>query len=673
MSISLPEAQNGESPPVSIQDLSQSLNRSKYVHQSRGHFNGGFDNNNLSISGSFGKNIHSANSRFKHVIEPIPGSAHSRNRSMTNAIVTNTPSAETTFKSPPHKRLSEAKRQQLQQQLHVQQQHQQVIQQQQNNLNYGSTGQQYQMQKFSSLKPDASPLDTRVESLNAYKQISIRGIVSRGREGVFSDEGVDEGNIGTVVEPLSQPDDSDIDGAGKKASGSSRVHRRHDARRRHRQQPSTGLNLAPAIVTSLPASSTLTTALPKLGAGTVGLRLNSTANVSSLCQKSAGLGNNGLLNRGRPLQHYHQAHASPQALPSVRPQPQSLFSNGISSLQQENQLLAHHAQQVQLQSQAAISKDTLEIYHEDHYPNAAVTSLKGLKSGNINWRNQDNFFVVENVDGRPEIGLYCVLDGHGEHGHHVSRRARESFPQHIKACNFDAKRAFYNMQNELCNCEYDVRCSGATCVLAILNGNRLSVSNCGDSRAVLGRRNSNGTISAFPLSTDHKPDQPDERKRILACGGHVGCRHVLVQGDGRTGPVSMPVGPCRVWYQNRGETLGLAMSRSIGDSVVHRCGVSSEPETFEHIVDSTDEFLIIATDGVWDVLDNNLACQIVATAMTTSSVTASTGLGAAAGVISWPLEASNNIAAGNFILYSTNGLHNKTLSLSLLSYAMRNH
>ena len=132
-----------------------------------------------------------------------------------------------------------------------------------------------------------------------------------------------------------------------------------------------------------------------------------------------------------------------------------------------------------------------------------------------------------------------------------------------------------------------------------------------------------------------------------------------------TGPVSMPVGPCRVWYQNRGETLGLAMSRSIGDSVVHRCGVSSEPETFEHIVDSTDEFLIIATDGVWDVLDNNLACQIVATAMTTASVTASTGLGAAAGVISWPLEASNNIAAGNFILYSTNGLHNKTLSLSL--------
>lgn len=626
------------------------------MHQNRGKFNGGFDNNNVPISSNFGKNNRSSNNRYRHTIEPIPGLAHSRNRSVTNTLVTNTSSAEVPFKSPPQRGLSEAKRQyqqqlqqRLQQQAQLQQQQQQqqlqVIQQQQNNLNYGSTGPQYQMQKYSSLKPDVSPADARVEGLSAYKQNSIRSIVSRGREGIFFDEGGEELNIGTPVEPLTQTDDCDFDGLGKKIGSSSRVHRRHDARRRHRQQPSTGNNPVPAIATSLSASSTITTALPKLGAGTVGLRVNSSASVSSLCQKSAGMGNNGLGNRGRPLQHYHQVHASPQALPSVRPQPQSLFNNGIS-LQQESSLLAHHAQQVQLQSQAAVSKDTLAIYHEDHFPNAAVTSIKGLKSGNVDWRNQDNFFVVEKVDGRPDISLYCVLDGHGEHGHHVSRRARESFPQHIKACNFDAKRAFYNMQNELCNSEYDVRCSGATCVLAILNGNRLSVSNCGDSRAVLGRRNSNGTISAFPLSTDHKPDQPEERKRILACGGHVGCRRVLVQGDGRTGPVSMPVGPCRVWYQNRGETLGLAMSRSIGDTVVHRCGVSSEPETFEHIIDSTDEFLIIATDGVWDVLDNNLACQIVHTAMTSSSVSASSSLGAAAGVSSWPLEASNNIAAG---------------------------
>jgi serine/threonine protein phosphatase PrpC len=113
-----------------------------------------------------------------------------------------------------------------------------------------------------------------------------------------------------------------------------------------------------------------------------------------------------------------------------------------------------------------------------------------------------------------------------------------------------------------------------------------------------------------------------------------------VQGQGRGVPVSMPVGPCRVWYQNRGETLGLAMSRSLGDSIVHRCGVSAEPETFQHTVDSSDVFMIIATDGVWDVLDNNQACQIAFTAM--NAATASIG----GNDSNWALEAANNIAAG---------------------------
>jgi len=53
------------------------------------------------------------------------------------------------------------------------------------------------------------------------------------------------------------------------------------------------------------------------------------------------------------------------------------------------------------------------------------------------------------------------------------------------------------------------------------------------------------------------------------------------------------------------------MSRSLGDSIVHRSGVSAEPETLEHIVDEFDEFMIIATDGVWDVIDNNPAVQMV--------------------------------------------------------------
>jgi serine/threonine protein phosphatase PrpC len=242
----------------------------------------------------------------------------------------------------------------------------------------------------------------------------------------------------------------------------------------------------------------------------------------------------------------------------------------------------------------------------------AVTSIKGLKPGNPNWINQDNFFLVENFDGR-DVRLYCVLDGHGENGHLVSRRCRDNFPHFIKSTNLQIDQAFNMMQNDLNSSDIDARCSGATCVVASIISNRLTVYNCGDSRAVLARRLPNGSIAAHPLSNDHKPDKPEERKRILGCGGHLGCRQVLVnQGNRR--PVSMPVGPCRVWYQHRGETLGLAMSRSLGDSIAHKVGVTAEPEVIDHMIDDYDEFLLIATDGVWDVVDNNYALTASLTA-----------------------------------------------------------
>jgi serine/threonine protein phosphatase PrpC len=270
------------------------------------------------------------------------------------------------------------------------------------------------------------------------------------------------------------------------------------------------------------------------------------------------------------------------------------------------------------------------LFNTEEHNHASCASIRGLKPNNPNWNNQDSFFIQENFEGR-DIRIYCVLDGHGEHGHLVSRRARDTFPQFIKSSRMDIDTAFNMVQSDLnTSSDFDSRCSGATCVLATLVGGKLSVYNCGDSRAVVGRRNPNGSIYAVAMSKDHKPDRADERKRILSCGGHLGCRQALVNQPGR-GPVSMPVGPCRVWYQHRGETLGLAMSRSLGDSIVHKSGVSAEPECMERMLDDYDDFLILATDGVWDVVDNNYAVQMVHSFASKS--------------VNWnPLEAANSVA-----------------------------
>ncbi|XP_020177956.1 probable protein phosphatase 2C 8 [Aegilops tauschii subsp. strangulata] len=121
---------------------------------------------------------------------------------------------------------------------------------------------------------------------------------------------------------------------------------------------------------------------------------------------------------------------------------------------------------------------------------------------------------------------------------------------------------------------------GSTAVVAVVGPRRIVVANCGDSRAVLSR----GGVPV-PLSADHKPDRPDEMERVEAAGGKV------INWNG---------------YRILGV---LATSRSIGDYYL-KPYVIAEPEVT--VMDRTDkdEFLILASDGLWDVVSNDVACKI---------------------------------------------------------------
>ena len=114
--------------------------------------------------------------------------------------------------------------------------------------------------------------------------------------------------------------------------------------------------------------------------------------------------------------------------------------------------------------------------------------------------------------------------------------------------------------------------------------------NVGDSRAVLSRAG-----RAIPLTTDHKPNSPQERSRIEKLGGKViWC-----------GPTKREVDennlPCGVYRING----NLALSRAIGDRS-ERPLVSSEVDFKELEIDfDKDEFCILASDGVWDVFTSS--------------------------------------------------------------------
>jgi serine/threonine protein phosphatase PrpC len=108
----------------------------------------------------------------------------------------------------------------------------------------------------------------------------------------------------------------------------------------------------------------------------------------------------------------------------------------------------------------------------------------------------------------------------------------------------------------------------------------------------------NGLI-AIQLSTDQNPDSPGEKERILSLGGYVT-------------PPPEPGQSSRVWLDRGHTQIGLAMARSIGDHAVKGVGVIARPVVTTRVIDwAADDFIIVATDGVWEFLSSEDAVDIV--------------------------------------------------------------
>ncbi|WVZ99809.1 hypothetical protein U9M48_045056 [Paspalum notatum var. saurae] len=120
---------------------------------------------------------------------------------------------------------------------------------------------------------------------------------------------------------------------------------------------------------------------------------------------------------------------------------------------------------------------------------------------------------------------------------------------------------------------------GSTAVVAVVCSSHVIVANCGDSRAVLCRGK-----QPLALSVDHKPNREDEYARIEAQGGKV------IQWNG---------------YRVLGV---LAMSRSIGDRYL-KPYIIPVPEVTVAARAKEDECLILASDGLWDVMSNEEVCD----------------------------------------------------------------
>jgi len=129
--------------------------------------------------------------------------------------------------------------------------------------------------------------------------------------------------------------------------------------------------------------------------------------------------------------------------------------------------------------------------------------------------------------------------------------------------------------------------AGCTAVCAMVRCGELIVANAGDSRCVLSRAG-----QAIALTQDHKPMDPEEFARITKAGGFV--------ADGRVNG-------------------SLNLSRALGDLEYKQSKelppeeqmVTAAPEIRREKLQSSDEFIILACDGIWDVLTNQEAVEFV--------------------------------------------------------------
>nr|XP_033793327.1 protein phosphatase 1B isoform X2 [Geotrypetes seraphini] len=220
----------------------------------------------------------------------------------------------------------------------------------------------------------------------------------------------------------------------------------------------------------------------------------------------------------------------------------------------------------------------------------AHTAVVGIPHGLEDW----SFFAVYDGHAGSRVANYCsshllehITDNEDFRAAEKPGSALEPTVENVKS---GIRTGFLKIDEYMRNFS-DLRNgmdrSGSTAVAVMISPNHIYFINCGDSRALLYR---NGQVC---FSTqDHKPCNPREKERIQNAGGSVMIQRV---------------------------NGSLAVSRALGD-YDYKCVdgkgpteqlVSPEPEVYEILRAEEDEFIVLACDGIWDVMTNEELSEFV--------------------------------------------------------------
>ncbi|XP_076179112.1 putative protein phosphatase 2C T23F11.1 isoform X2 [Ptiloglossa arizonensis] len=214
------------------------------------------------------------------------------------------------------------------------------------------------------------------------------------------------------------------------------------------------------------------------------------------------------------------------------------------------------------------------------------------------WRTkmEDCHVHILSLPDDPGTAFFAVYDGHG--GAAMAQHAGKHLHKYItKRSEYKAGNIVQAIQNGFLELDEAMQNdavlrdeqAGTTVIALLIKDNVIYSANAGDSRAVA---SING--NAVSLSQDHKPTLKDERERIEAAGGWVEFNRVNGQ---------------------------LALSRALGDFMFKQNDrkspqeqiVTAFPEVRQYQITEDWEFVVLACDGIWDVMTTTEVVHFVRT------------------------------------------------------------
>jgi serine/threonine protein phosphatase PrpC len=226
-----------------------------------------------------------------------------------------------------------------------------------------------------------------------------------------------------------------------------------------------------------------------------------------------------------------------------------------------------------------------KILTYEYNPNAkSVISFSYNEDKNIKSKMEDFHLIIDNFMSSNKKGYFSLFDGHGIDCIEPTKYATCRFPniliENLQNSNYNIEQSLINsfkkIDDELKKYSQIENCgSTATIILIDKELNLIYSANVGDSKSIL--INKNRTYKN--LTTEHKVESNyEENERIKKLGG------LIFNG--------------RLFGQ-------LVLSRALGDFSLKNNGLISIPSIHKILLNEDDCFIVIASDGIWDVLSED--------------------------------------------------------------------